>query len=497
MFKREIGIILTCFALILLHFGARSAFAQAPLWNEPVNISNSTTESRFPSIAVDPAGVVHVVWCEEEGESGCTAIYYTRYDGATWTMPIDIIIPPEKGQTIDSFVLTADQAGALHLVWGGGSGDQIFYSQAYAPEAGSARSWRTPIPIGDPMPKTTAPDLAVDRAGILHLVYTVQRGPQSGVYYTQSADNGQSWREPTQVFANLDSERMVDRARLTVDRSGGIHVSWTEYSFPENFPPLGIRYAHSEDNGQTWTWPLLIDGPYDLSGLIAVGEEQIHLVWSGTNPDRYKFHRWSADRGATWSQIFHTSEVGGFQGWPGLATDSLKQVHLLQAWGSGHEVLGHRVWRDNGWSPITRLIETPVNLPRDVLGTTASPEYPDVAVGLGNELHVVAMQWVEHTPDQWTFDIFYIGGLADVPKLEPQALPLPTLIPSPTPPARPTKNIKITSSPVRPTASAVASFGEPTPETNSDPTITILLGALPAFISLVGVIVVRLLRRQL
>ena len=421
-------LLLVFIALWLFRGFSAPVIAQGTDWEDPVNISRSPNDSWFPSITVDPTGQVHLVWCEDFDDTRCASIYYARYDGNRWTIPIDIFIAREEDKTF-SPVIKADPWGMLHMVWIGGNETDVMYSQAQAAEADSALAWTTPVSIAGPVLQLAWPDLFIDEAGNLHVVYRVATGEQSGIYYVHSSDQGLTWSDPVAVFSNYSSSHMVDQSRLAVGDEGDIHVTWTENALSEGFPPVGVRYSRSLDGGLTWSWPLAIDGPFVLTGIATVGQ-QVHLIWSGTGEQRHKFHQWSPDRGATWSEAQITAQIGGFEGWPGLVVDSAGHVHALQAWGSGQEdeVLGHAVWADGSWSPQTVLIEPLRNLPRDILGTGASITEVDAAVGLGNNLHVVAQRWTEYvdTDTGWKHDIYYFAGHTDAPRLEAQVQLQPT-----------------------------------------------------------------------
>jgi hypothetical protein len=129
------------------------------------------------------------------------------------------------------------------------------------------------------------------------------------------------------IIAINRTDSMVDRARVVTDSRGGVHVGWTEFAYPETLPPLGVRYAHSRDQGTTWSVPLKVNGPYDYVGMAVIEPDKIHMVWSGTNPDRRRFHRWSRDGGITWSEIWRNPRLGGYQGWPALAVDSEQTLY--------------------------------------------------------------------------------------------------------------------------------------------------------------------------
>jgi hypothetical protein len=226
--------------------------------------------------------------------------------------------------------------------------------------------------------------------GHIHVVFAKKIGADSGIYYTHSEDEGSSWGAIVPIYYGLSQNQMVDKPRLAVSSEDKLHVVWVEHNYPETFPPIGIRYASSSD-GVEWNDPLnLSDGPYDDPNIVALADNEVHTVWSGAAPDRFNFHRWSADDGGSWRDVFRNTELGGFTGKPALVGDSLGNLHWLQvgsifARQSATE-LHYQEWShlESRWLPGVSL-----------LGTTSSPEAgahatnPSAVVALGNQLHIV------------------------------------------------------------------------------------------------------------
>lgn len=468
-------------ALIWLVLAYGPAEAQDTAWSQPINLSNSPNDSNLPSIVTDSAGFVHVVWCEGVESDQANTIYYTRFDGETWSPPVDIV--HTSSQVADAPVLAIDPENTLHMVWVGGHNDRVLYSQAPALTADSARAWRTPVEIGDRLTITNYPDIATDDAGGLHVVYAVRGGEEAGVYYSDSPDGGRNWTLPIRVSEPFASDRIFIRARLALDEGGGIHAVWTEG---------GIRYAQSLDGGNTWSTLLTIDGSYDLAGILTLPENQVHLTWSGSDLDRKKFHRWSSDRGLTWTPIVALHEVGGYQGWPGLAADSRGAIHLVQVsnlQAGLKENLYYQVWQNETWSP-------PINLLSRVEGSPNHPTNPQLAIGLGNQLHLVVAHYVQQpaASQGWAFEIFYLRGLADAPQLEPvpvaaqvRASPSVAVLPSTATPHPATTRSTATSV-------EVAAPGQPPAE--REPAVVVVVSIIPVLLLLGGVFVARLTRKR-
>jgi len=431
-------------------------------WSRPVNLSNSQTLSIYPSIAADPAGGIHVIWSEGNGQDD--VIYYTRWEDGRWTKPVDILLNPDGGAASYP-VMVADDRGYLHVVWKGGA--TIYYSRAYAPAAGSARNWSTPQPLTFPYSYLNFPDLALTPDGILHLVYSEQIGPASGIYYLRSTGHGEKWTTPTAVYQNSRADRLVDKARIAAGPDGILHVVWVETRYPETFPPLGIRYARSEDQGATWDGPVtLADGPYDDPDILALGQE-VHVVYSGTAEDRYKFHRWSSDGGKTWSEAWRNPEVGGLLGWPALVADG-ETLHWLQAgsiFAIGTDGLYETTRTGGTWSPGQVPFSNTCGCGQNMANVSA--------VMVGKELHVVISAPLAREEGGWQMDIFYLRCTFGPPGRPAPTLPPPTF----PPPAAPTFSPQPTFEPT--VLPALPPHAGPIQPAIGDTAGPVILGLLP------------------
>ncbi len=387
-----------------------------------------------PSLAADPSGVVHLVW-EEEINPGEFAMLYSKLEGGQWSDPIDIHVATDMG-SIDAPVLLSDSQGVLHLVFSANQ-EGILYSSAFAPDAGSANGWSSPVTLVPPVYYLTHADLAIGPDGRLHVVYIIQIGSGSGVYYTTSADGGGSWQDPLLIYSNSDIARYISQPKVAVSENGTIHVVWVEQKYPEIFPPLGIRYSSSTD-GIEWSDPTsLADGPYaDLE--IATNRDEVHVVWSGTATDRYKFHIWSADSGRNWSSVYRNLEIGGLHGYPALTVDGSNNLHWLTSGGyygaEGEASTGYlfeyKLLNDI-WSQGTLLASTPLEVKEQNMGRVAAD------ISLGNQMAVIMEDPRLKDDGSWQMDLIYVGGNIDSQAIPPQSLMTPLIaavkIPSTTP----------------------------------------------------------------
>jgi hypothetical protein len=411
---RQIISILGLFLLSSLIFPLM-LFAQGPSvsWSQPENLSNSPSGSVHPAIVSDKYGNVHVFWSEGVDEISDietplpgNAIYYTRWDGQQWTLPTDVLTVP--GDPIaDHPSAVIDGKARIHVVWAGMYG--VYYSSALLRAADSVWSWAQPSTIALHTVPPWSLDLAIDSGGSLYIVYATG-GVDPGVYCQGSDDSGATWTSPTRVSDILDAtETSLTNVSVLVDREDRVHVVWQ--SNRQDGYGKALYYTRSTDKAQDWEPPLRfgywgasdyrytseeigsrVSEPASLfvgwPSLTADNGGGLHLTYVAGTETIGRWHRVSQDGGETWSRIAPIlDEMEGVNGYIWLISDGFGQLHLIANMRTRHTVVigvYYSSWLGDHWS---RTVPIDVNSP-----AAPSAHYADVAVRMGNEIHVVYTQ---------------------------------------------------------------------------------------------------------
>jgi len=513
---------------LILSIQLQPARGQSPdgKWSDFVNISNTPTSSTYPCITADTAGNIHVLWSEDVGgrtkdlvfnedgtpvldahgnqlnhltEDGNT-LFYTRWDGKNWVGPIDIQFNPIGRIEYPSAVV--DKSGVLHVVWvaSEGANAKLLYSRAPADKAESAREWSHPVELASPILFAYYPlDISIDTFGGLHILFS-KIGPGPGAYVINSFDNGNTWSAPIQIYTTFDErgeQEGVSPVMLISDNKDRLHATWTRYDVGGN--GRAIFYSQSRDQGRTWAEPFEVatwqTGWYEVDWLSVgfVGDE-IHLVWEGSSRVATQVERISHDGGLTWSESSYIlPNLVGENGYADLVTDSADQLHLLVGKRGDSHTLSQGIWyttweKDHWEDPIllgttdSSLYSTANQLDQQNLEnllrgtfTGAGLRYQVATIVNGNELHVVVVRegdgeiWESHTT-------------LPAPYISPKPYPQPTKSPTPLPlPVAQIRQMPTTPPPIAPQ--------EPIPKNDQNQGYLIMLGALPAFIIIIGLIV--------
>jgi parallel beta-helix repeat protein len=145
-------------------------------WTPTVVVStNSTDDSSVPSLAVDSGGNVHIAWYDATDYAGCGSdwdIFYKRFVGGSgWTTTTVVSTESTAFSRFPS--LAVDLAGNVHVAWYDvtdleGESDAVILYKRY--EVGSGLTNTTVVSKESPN-ASRMPSLAVDSAGNVHVAW--------------------------------------------------------------------------------------------------------------------------------------------------------------------------------------------------------------------------------------------------------------------------------------------------------------------------------------
>lgn len=413
-----------------IHVSHVSAQQRSGDWTEPVTFGRYW----FPDIAADPYGRVHLVWTDYDLESGYDLVMYTSSEnGEGWIEPRDIAAVPEVSRQVEATrpALLVGQDGMLYMTY---RGIDIYYSKASLAEAQSAASWQSPMQIGTGYFSR----IGQDSTGRLHIITTENVVSSEcaicfRVFYSRS-DDGITWDSPVDLsLAQTGSAKPW----LLVDRNDGLHVVW-EAGYGGTLgrvqDPASIMYTRSVDGGATWSIPKPF-GPAppvgegvreSLRGItIAQGpQDQLVVVWYSTATHSV-YYQISEDYGGMWSSPrllpnvwAHPNALDTYS----VATDSAGHVHMVMIGGLSKEqadlAVLHLEWDGVQWSWPSVIASY----------TGDQPEWPRVAVGEGNQLHVAWFVRDEaniFNSDNGNYGVWYAHSRSAAPRQERLELPTP------------------------------------------------------------------------
>ncbi|MFZ0544434.1 MAG: exo-alpha-sialidase, partial [Candidatus Promineifilaceae bacterium] len=343
-------------------------FPVPAVWLQPAVAGTQQGEITGLNVQADADGLLHVIWAQ----NGEAEIYYASYNELFWTQPTAIsrALDGNSGQP----VTVLDNNGRLLLAWTGIDSGQIYFSWAETARSLTPADWALAQVVSEPGLVAQSPQIVVDQSGIIYIVYAVPLNEERGIYLVRSEDRGETWSPTVKVFDGAASGwTIVDRPHLTVTANGNLHLLITRYQKPDEDQPLAIFYTRSEDQGESWTSPVLTAEEPVLTGdLIGVGLQTLHRLWFiEGNSGLEVWHDLSIDDGRSWSNPTSATGFGGVGEPMSIMTDAAGRIHLL---GLMDNAVQHWMWEDNRWN-----VEDNAPLPEDLTsniyalgGTTAT-----------------------------------------------------------------------------------------------------------------------------
>jgi hypothetical protein len=489
--KQKISIALLVISLLsIFRTTPAQVQAQGGGWSEPYRLSSEAGKSSEGYLVADQYGYVHVFWTETLFENGRIVIKYARFDGTTWTKPNDIYI---AGLEIKNVSPVVDRQGTLHIAWSEGEGGIVYYSYAPANDALSVQNWSKPLRIDVPARPV---NLRVDSKGVFHILY-INQTVESGVYYVRSDDRGLTWSEPVWLDPDIRPGHIPDSLSFQIDENDGLHGAWFYGTRVEGGRPDWVRYTHSLDGGNTWSPPITIDQYIEgtehnltnASPNMIVAGQTVHVIWAaGEHP--YRYHRYSTDRGRTWSapvQLF--GELHG-QAFDGLAVDGDGRVHFFA---QIRYPLGiyHAYWDQTRWSTPSLVYLIAETDSAEGVGDRVHAHHTLPVVRAGNQL-VLTFADGPADPNRRLFVMY--RTLDDIPSLASAATPVPS--------ATPTSSSGPTPGQPPPLPSATAKAASPEPEEIQPsgpppaPDLAIRVALVPTLIVLGAAMIVQLLNKR-
>jgi hypothetical protein len=359
--------------------------------NKKVN-SGPDTNRVQPSLAVDSEGNVYAAWGDRRNNNW--DVYFTKSidQGNSWITPDFQVTTDISNQTYPS--IAVNSSGTLYAVWEDDrNGDLDIY---FANSTDSGSTWSNPnvrvstdLGVGDPNKTQSAPEIAVDSEGTIHVVWQDMRGPDSDIFYAKSIDSGQTWSNPN-TRVNQDS-LIVDQNHpsIAVGPTDTIYVAWEEntgYGYD-------IFLSKSEDKGITWSDPHLKvssdSGPHpqENPSIDVDSNGNIYIAWQDKrDEDEFEIYfAGSFDDGATWTYPnvrVDNSSVERKKN-PSLTVSDTGTIYI--AWedsrGSDRDIyLAYSINQGFNWSKPVFLVNDD-NMDKTQL-------FPSIAVGPVGPVHV-------------------------------------------------------------------------------------------------------------
>lgn len=423
-------------------------------WDEPFRLTSDGAIVRFSAIAADSQGDVHAFWVHGSGSTKPTdLVFYRGLEAGQWGEPIDLFAGFD-GERFSLPAVAVDHRDRVHLIWNSGRG--LYYSSTPARRASDLRSWQSPSLVvrADAVGQMA---LVVAQDQTVHVVYA-RRQAGTNLMYVRTDDLGATWSMPQAIsFIGPSDEQVPDSPHMATSDEGDLHVVWAE-NYPPEYVGRQILYANSGDNGRTWTTPKSLSELTTSEGwnhhprIVVDSFNDVHVTWAGCGDPVARCYRKSTDQGSSWSGILRPFEsLVGSAGPDALAADPYGNVLWAGSLRSPQAVYFSVLPASGVWLDPPRPLIT-----REDYGALGSAHFPQMAVGEGNQLHMLLVE-SDGGP------LWYLHGQTAHPRLEASAratpTPHPTLAvesPASVPTAVPPTSVPQVSTPAAPQRAAEA-----------------------------------------
>jgi len=313
----------TLLLIALALSGAAVTAAAGDFWGPEEQITNSSNSAANGAQAAGPTGTLHMLTVDSRTGVPCI-LYQRKPDGAqSWSSQTVLSLEAGNVQAGDC-ALCVDGAHGVYAVW------EEFYNGSISlflrRSADDGVTWGNRILVADPETTTmnaSAPNLAVDAFGTLHLVWlSTNSGESKGrlLYRKGSADSVNlstpvDLRAPSTFVSNPGLA--VGGVKLMVYFQETVRIDGTGYE--------QIRYRLSADKGVQWAaTQTLSPNQKQCRDPRAVGDASDHFyaVWTQDNQD-VLFRHYNPSEATSDVTLDHSA---GAVSKPGIALQGTKVV---------------------------------------------------------------------------------------------------------------------------------------------------------------------------
>jgi len=308
--------------------------------------TESTSDSYDPSLAVDSSGNIHIAWQDwtDYGGSGTDAdIFYKRYEvGVGWTTTE--VVSTGTAWISCNPSLAVDLAGNIHIVWddftpyAGSEADADIFYRRFEIDSG----WTTTEVVStESNGDSYDPSLGVDSSGNVHVAWWDctdygGSGTDADIFYKRY-EVGVGWT--TTEVVSTESDGNCFYPSLAVDSSGNIHIAWHDYTDYVGYGLDADIFYKRYEVGVGWTTTEVVSTESKAHSrypsLTVDLARNVHIAWedatdyagSGSDSDIfYKYLRVHSTQ-YPWSMFRHNPRHTGYTESPAPNTNQTQWTY--------------------------------------------------------------------------------------------------------------------------------------------------------------------------
>ncbi len=234
--------------------------------NPETNLSNSAQASNEPTIAIDAAGIIYVVWSSDSAVN----IIRSTDNGASFSSPLryrtNVIVEP---------AITVSDGGLVRIVWA--QQDSLIYVTS----TDSGETYETPRQLFVSQDTIQRPDIQAYDENVYIVWDQELLNQNTDILMIKSGDGGETFSDPLNLSANSGTSIYPS---LAVGPTGDVFLAWSDTT-TGNYETV---YVESDDGGETFS-ELVVISPSDNGSLVIdsdVDENNNFIV--GWDDNRYE-----------------------------------------------------------------------------------------------------------------------------------------------------------------------------------------------------------------
>ena len=248
------------------------------------------------------------------------------HDVTVFLPPQNVSTPPSSSSpnphTAWGQQIAVDSNGNTNIVWLDNSPG--YYAVLFSRSSDLGLTFSAPQNLSNDPGGSSAPNIAVDSAGNINVVWAAQSGNQTG-FFSRSTDGGNTFSAPVSI-----SNYLTTTPEITLDFSGNIYLGWVDASSPYH----NLFFSRSNDGGITFSTPVQVTnrppvGNARVPLIAADAAGNINLLWNDCLSDcSIKFSR-SSDGGASFSPQQNIANTFEYASPLGLTLDSIGSIYVI------------------------------------------------------------------------------------------------------------------------------------------------------------------------
>lgn len=257
-----------------------AAASEPPRWSHPAPIDPDPAGATQgeAALALDSRGGLHALWVDGRLDPRGNALFYAqRAPGESAWSGLSRVAGGQAGVARAHPGLAIDAWGGLHAVWAETrAGEPDIRHSLRLP---GARGWSAPARVNDDPPgaEQSAPAIAADGQGNVHLVWEDARGPRRAIFHARR-DPGGAWSRNQAVHATATGEQR--EPAIAAVKTGDVFAAWRDTRSGAS----AIHASRLPPSGDVW-WPdARLDTPaagqlHRSPALAADSRARLHALW--------------------------------------------------------------------------------------------------------------------------------------------------------------------------------------------------------------------------